>query len=307
MNNGTTTDMGEDLRLQEGGAGVSLWWTQAPPLEGERTGVIGRFSASTETEASAVLARACDELKARGCTLAIGPMNGNTWRSYRLVTEAGDEPPFLLEPENPPEWPAWWRAAGFGPLAEYYSSATEDLATRDARVDGVAARMRAAGITVRALDMGKFEEELAGIYEVSVVSFQSNYLYTPLPREAFLAQYRAIQARVRPELVLIAEDANGRPAGYVFAVPDHAQAARGEAATTAIVKTLAVLPGRRHAGLGAWLLAEAHGAARQLGFTRVIHALMHETNKSRNLSAHYAKTIRRYTLFSKRLADGVSK
>lgn len=293
--------MGEDLRLQEGGAEVSLWWTQAPPMDSERPGVIGRFSAGTEAEALAVLAKACETLRERGCTLAVGPMNGNTWRSYRLVTDAGDEPPFLLEPTNPPEWPAWWRAAGFGPLAEYYSSATEDLVTRDERVDAVAARMRAAGVTVRPLDVARFEEELEKIYDVSVVSFQSNYLYTPLPREAFLAQYRAMQAKVRPELVLLAEDAAGRPVGYVFAVPDYAQAARGEAVTTVIVKTLAVLPGRAHAGLGAWLLAEVHAAARAAGFTRAIHALMHETNKSRNLSAHYAKTIRRYTLFSKRL------
>ena len=299
-------DMGEDLRLQEGGAEVSLWWTQVPPMEGERPGVIGRFSAGTGEETSALLVRACEELKAHGCTVAVGPMNGNTWRSYRLVTEAGDEPPFLLEPVNPPEWPAWWRASGFGPLAEYYSSATEDLVTRDARVDGVAARMTAAGVMVRAFRLAEFEEELERIYEVSVVSFQSNYLYTPLPKEAFLAQYRAIQARVRPELVLFAEQA-GRPVGYVFAVPDYAQAARGEKVTTVIVKTLAVLPGRQHAGLGAWLLAEVHAAAREQGFARAIHALMHETNKSRNLSAHYAKTIRRYTLFAKRLTEGVTK
>lgn len=295
-------EMGADLRLQEGSAEVSLWWTHVPPMAGECPGVIGRFSAGTEAEASVVLTRACEELRARGCTLAVGPMNGNTWRSYRLVTEAGDEPPFLLEPVNPAEWAVWWRAAGFGPLAEYYSSATEDLVTRDERVDGVAARMRAAGVTVRAFRLEEFEAELERIYEVSVVSFQSNYLYTPLPKEAFLAQYRAIRERVRPELVLLAEDAERRPVGYVFAVPDYAQAARGEKVTTVIVKTLAVLPGRQHAGLGAWLLAEVHAAARSLGFTRAIHALMHETNKSRNLSAHYAKTIRRYTLFSKRLS-----
>jgi hypothetical protein len=48
-------------------------------------------------------------------------------------------------------------------------------------------------------------------------------------------------------------------------------------------------------------LGEVHAAAQSLGFTRAIHALMHQTNKSRNLSAHYARTIRRYTLFSKRL------
>jgi GNAT superfamily N-acetyltransferase len=304
MSDERTTDMGEDLRLEEGGAGVSLWWTHVPPMEGERLGVIGRFTAGTEAEAAAVLGRACAELQARGCTLAVGPMNGNTWRSYRLVTERGDEPPFLLEPVNPPEWPAWWRAAGFGTLAEYYSTATDDLVTRDARVDGVAARMKAAGVTVRALRMEEFEAELARIYDVSVVSFQSNYLYTPLPQEAFVGQYRAMRDKVRPELVLLAEDAERKPVGYVFAVPDYAQAMRGENVTTVIVKTLAVLPGRACAGLGAWLLAEVHAAAREHGFTRAIHALMHETNKSRNLSAHYAKMIRRYTLLAKRLAEG---
>jgi hypothetical protein len=49
------------------------------------------------------------------------------------------------------------------------------------------------------------------------------------------------------------------------------------------------------------LLAEVHEAARRLGFRRAIHALMHETNRSRNLSAHYSRTIRRYTLFARRL------
>ncbi|MFA6287686.1 MAG: GNAT family N-acetyltransferase [Opitutaceae bacterium] len=306
MSTPLTPEMGEDLRLQTGGAEAWLWWTQVPTLAGERLGVIGKFSADSSEASAAVLAQACDVLRGRGCTLAVGPMNGNTWRSYRLVTEAGEEPPFLLEPVNPEEWPGWWRAAGFEPLAEYYSTATEDLAARDPRLDSVAARMTAAGVTIRPLDPAHFEEELGRIYDVSVVSFQANYLYTPLPQEAFFAQYRAIRSQVRPELVLLAEQAGG-PVGYVFTVPDYAQAKRGLPVTTCIVKTLAVLPGRAYAGLGALLLGEVHEAARRLGFTRAIHALMHETNQSRNLSAHYAKTIRRYTLFSKRLAEGVVK
>ncbi|MEY2880581.1 MAG: hypothetical protein RLZZ15_2961, partial [Verrucomicrobiota bacterium] len=143
--------------------------------------------------------------------------------------------------------------------------------------------------------------ELGRIFEVSVISFRENYLYTPLGREEFIGQYRALQAKVRPEFVLLAEQA-GRPIGYVFAIPDYAEAQRGAPVTTLIVKTLAVLPGRACAGLGALLLAEVHAAAARSGFRRAIHALMHESNRSRNLSAHYARTIRRYTLFSRRLA-----
>jgi GNAT superfamily N-acetyltransferase len=227
-------------------------------------------------------------------------MDGNTWRRYRFVTEPGNEPPFFLEPTNPPEWPQWWRTAGFSVLAEYYSAATDDLTQRDERIDAVAARMKTAGVSIRSISPAKFGDELAMIHELSLISFRDNYLYTPLPCEAFVAQYRAIETYVRPELVLLAE-ADGRLVGYVFATPDFAQAQRGEPITTAVVKTLAVLPGRQFAGLGALLLAEVHEAARRLGFRRAIHALMHETNRSRNLSAHYSRTIRRYTLFARRL------
>lgn len=296
--------MNADARVEasagEGRAEALLWWRNVPTLPGETLGVIGGFQATSAAAAGDVLERAATSLRAQRCTLAVGPMDGNTWRRYRFVTDAGTEPPFLLEPTNPPEWPAWWRAAGFEPLAEYYSTATQDLATRDERLTSVAARMAAAGVTIRSIDPSQFEAELGRIYDVSVISFQENYLYTPLPREEFVSLYRAVQARMRPELVLLAEQA-GRPVGYVFAMPDLAEAQRGEPVKTIIVKTLAVLPGRAYAGLGALLLDLVHRAAQGLGFTRAIHALMHETNKSRNLSAHYAQMIRRYTLFSRRL------
>jgi GNAT superfamily N-acetyltransferase len=228
-------------------------------------------------------------------------MDGNTWRKYRFVTDPGTESPFFLEPTNPPEWPVWWRSAGFNPLAEYYSACTDDLTIRDPRLDAAEARMKTAGITIRPLALDQFEQDLARIYDVSVIAFQDNYLYTPLPRDAFLSQYVAVRPHVRPELVLLAEQA-GAPIGYVFAIPDYAQAQHDEPVTSIIAKTLAVLPSRTNAGLGAVLLGSVHEAARSLGFTRAIHALMHETNKSRNLSARYAQTIRRYTLFSKRIA-----
>jgi len=301
----TEMPMGADARVEattpDGAAEALVWWTHTPNLPGEKIGVIGGFHATSARATSEVLRRADEQLRAQHCTLAVGPMDGNTWRRYRFVTEAGSELPFLLEPTNPPEWPGWWREAGFGPLAEFYSAVTDDLAVRDERLDGVAARMAAAGVRIRPIDPACFEEELGRIYEVSVVSFQQNYLYTPLPREDFIAQYRAIQAKVRPELVLLAECA-GQPVGYVFAIPDYAAVQRGVPVDTVVVKTLAVLPTRSHAGLGALLLSEAHVAARRLGFARAIHALMHESNRSRNLSAHYAKIFRRYTLFARRLA-----
>ena len=89
--------------------------------------------------------------------------------------------------------------------------------------------------------------------------------------------------------------------GFILAIPDLKQAERGHLIDTVIVKTLAVLPERAHAGLGGLLLAACQQTARDLGYLRAIHALMHEQNTSRNLSRRYAHQIRRYALFGKAL------
>ena len=67
------------------------------------------------------------------------------------------------------------------------------------------------------------------------------------------------------------------------------------------MKTVAALSGRRSAGLGSVLVAESHRIAHEQGYRNAIHALMHESNQSRNISAHYAHTMRRYTLYQRRL------
>ncbi len=278
-------------------ARASLWWKSVPALENQRLGVIGHYAAGDANSAAAILQAVCERLRQMGCTLAVGPMDGNTWRRYRWLTERGEERPFLMEPDNPDEWPAHWTAAGFGALASYFSALNSDLSFEDAQVARAGDRLHRAGVRLRALRPEAFEEDLRRIYAVSVRSFTSNFLYTPLAEEAFLAQYLAVRERIRPELVMLAE-LEGEPVGYVFSIPDWL---RGPATDTVIVKTVAVVPGRQVAGLGTWLVARAQIVARELGYRRVIHALMHESNNSLNLSARYAKPFRRYTLYSRAL------
>jgi hypothetical protein len=54
-------------------------------------------------------------------------------------------------------------------------------------------------------------------------------------------------------------------------------------------------------GLGGALMDLVQRSARDLGFRRAIHALIHETNVSRTISGRFARTFRRYALFSKQL------
>jgi GNAT superfamily N-acetyltransferase len=280
-------------------ARCSLWWTQVPQYEKHRVGVIGHYASAGDDAAAAVLAAAEERLRDAGCTIAIGPMNGNTWRSYRFVIEESERAPFFLEPANPQDWPAQFEKAGFSLLASYFSSLNTDLSRPDPRLQAIERSVADAGITIRPA-RADLRAELKNIYAVSQISFQKNFLYTEIPESEFVAMYEPVLPVARPELVLLAEKA-GRCVGYIFAVPDFAQQARGAEIDTFIIKTVAVLP-EEVRGLGTLLVARAQQAGHEQGYRNCIHALMFEDNISRKISDHYASVMRKYALFAKVLS-----
>ncbi len=287
-------------------AHCSVWWREAPPMAGHRIGAIGHYASMADDASAALLEEAVRQLRENGCTLAVAPMDGNTWRRYRFVTDFSAqehaEPPFFLEPANPPEWPTQFEQAGFTSLAEYYSALNSHLDRPDDRVAPIAARVQANGISIRAARRSELPLELKRIYALTCVAFTRNFLYTELPEAAFLAQYVPVLQHIRPELILLAEQGSAL-VGYLFAIPDFAQAARVSTIDTFVIKTVAILPESRLRGLGGLLVSRAHLAGRELGFKRAIHALMHEDNVSRHISNRYATTMRRYTLYSRELAQ----
>ncbi len=281
-------------------ARCGLWWTRVAALPGQRIGVIGHYYALSAPAGEAVLNAGCTRLAEGGGTLAIGPMDGNTWQRYRFVTERGTEPPFFLEPTNPEDWPGHWTAAGFAPLARYHSALTTDLATRDPRSAETTRTLTERGITIRPLDLADFGAELARVHALSLVSFANNFLYSPISSQEFAEQYAPLRAFIRPELALLAEHA-GELIGFIIAVPDLLQAKRGVVVDTAIAKTMAVHPAHAGSGLGGYLMDRVHAAMHTLGFRRAIHALFHSENRSGKISLRSAVPIRTYTLFARRL------
>jgi|SRR5580658_231231 GNAT superfamily N-acetyltransferase len=280
-------------------ARCSLWSKHVPIYKQHRVGILGHYAAASDEAAAAVLTVAQERLRAARCTIAIGPMNGNTWRTYRFVTERGDQPPFFLEPTNPPEWPLQFENAGFSSLASYFSALNSELSRPDPRIDALEKKIANAGVVIRSAN-SDLRRELPKIYAVSQISFRQNFLYKEIPETEFISMYEPVLPIARPELVLIAES-TGQCVGYLFAIPDLAQKARGLDVDTFIIKTVSILPQPELRGLGTLLVARAQQRGQELGFRRCIHALMFEDNVSLNISRHYASAMRKYTLYSKEL------
>lgn len=280
-------------------AHAALWWRDTPELDGERIGTIGGFAAKDGDAAIVLLTHAVCHLREMGKRIAVGPMNGNTWRRHRYVVSSEPRGPFLLEPRNPLECPVWWEQAGFGELS-HYSSSVIHLDGRRVVSPAMRARLYDSGIVIRKLDLVRYEEELKLIHALSLRSFRSNFLYTPLDQTGFLQAYAKVRDQVQPDFVRIAERA-GVPCGFLFGIRDLEAEARGEKPAV-IVKTLAVDPDSRSAGLGSLLVDEVHEAAYEQGYTESIHALEHETNTSRKVTGRYGgQVFRNYVLFSKLL------
>ena len=277
-------------------ADVTLWWRTPPPHASCSVGFLGCYSAVDREAAHALLLHAADRLRENGCDLAIGPVDGNTWRSYRLVVETDDTPAFLLEPENPPEWPQDFARAGFAVFARYRSHRDRDLENRDPRCASLEPRFSALGVSLRCLNAARYEDEMRAVFALCTNSFRRNLLYSPIEVDEFLDMYAQIRPLVDPRLCLLAEH-DGRLVGFAFAFEDR----RDPTGKNAVIKTIARDPERRYAGLGAVLSDRIRLAVREAGYTSAVHALMHESNTSLAISRRFGDPFRTYALFSKDL------
>jgi len=263
---------------------LGLWWKNTPAYQNHQVGSFSVPSSGPEITAAE------DHLRSQGCTFAIAPMEGNTWRRHRAVIESDGSPPFLFEPTTPPETVKLFEETGYQILARY-SSSLIDLKVPPPKLDCL--KKRLASVTIRPLKIEALDSELRAIYHLSTRAFIDNFLYTPISESQFLSQYLPLRSHLTPQCAFLAE-CEDELVGYVFGYPDQDRF---------IVKTLAVLPERRFAGLGTLLVAQMQERAREAGFTKAIHALQREDNQSLRISTRFeAVVFRRYALFAKELS-----
>ncbi len=275
--------------FSQDGARVTLF-AQAPSWDGAPTMALGKFACDTGAAGAAVLARAEAAARAAGAARLLGPMDGTTWNSYRLVTETDGTPPFLMEPTSGAADRAAFEAVGFAPVARYFSARVA--------LDGMQNPPPVMStFRVEPWDGADPEAHFGQVYDLSLAAFARNAFYTPITREAFLGMYMPFVPVLRREFVLFARDRDGALAGFLFGIPNYGAGPEPDAV---ILKTYAsVAP-----GAGQALASVFHDRARAAGFTSAIHALIHETNASGRRSARLgAEVFRRYALMGKRL-DG---
>lgn len=282
---------------------------------GQGYGLLGFFEARNSPPAvTALFDQAIGWLRGQGTGPIVGPMDGDTWHSYRLNVGPFDSRPFLMEPYNPPYYPDLWRVNGFEVLESYCSKRVEDL---PAVINALAPKFEravAAGYRFEQLAIDRLEVELERFYELSCEIFADNFLYTEISRERFLSLYLGSRALLDPDLVTFARAPDGSDVGFLFALPDRFRAVAAMQGETGLwaklrflatrrrvdtvnLKSLGVTSEHRMGGLGAALMCHAYKTAHEKGYENANLCLILDGNPSGRMEGGRSDVLRRYELY----------
>ncbi len=274
--------------LKTDGANLTVY-LNGPHWDHHATATFGDFSCVSPEAGAEILQQGIALVRDAEIDRIIGPMSGDTWHSYRFVSETDRSAPFLMEPTNKPHDPDVFRAAGFVEISQYFS-ARVTLADTAASVPPPS-----GAFSVETWDGADPEGLFRQVYRLSVQAFSGNAFYKPISEADFLAMYMPVVPMIRPELIFFARRPDGTLAGFLFGIPNYAEGPNPKAA---ILKTYASL----EPGAGRQMANRFHRTALEMGFDTAIHALIHDDNQSADRSAaEGASVFRRYCLLGLKL------
>jgi L-amino acid N-acyltransferase YncA len=265
-------------------------------IDNQSAMVIGLFECVDDIKiAQGMFQKAASIAMDKGIRKLIGPINGSTWYNYRLPEK--NEPMFFSDEAYKDYYTQLFLDCGFTTLATYYTAIDRPMIDR-LDSDAITSIHMKHGLHIREIDVNNFDEELRRIYELSIIAFKNNYLYSPISYHSFLQKYQPLRFIMDPRFVLIAEDDRGNLVGFVFCIHDHCNVHE----RSLIVKTMARLPGTEWAGLGRILSSHLLHRAKSEGYTSMIHAFMHSDNASHSISSkQIASHIKKYHLYEKEI------
>lgn len=182
----------------------------------DRLGFFGFFDVvAGDVEAAAGLLDAAESwTTARELAPMRGPVNYSTNDSCGVLVDGFDEPPMLLMPYNRPDYDRLLVDAGAVPVKEllaYWIASENEVPPRFRRV--VDRRMARSGITLRPIDLKRFDAEALLIKDLYNRCWERNWGFVPATDAEFEHAAADLKRLVAHELCAIAER-RGEPVGF---------------------------------------------------------------------------------------------
>ena len=189
-------------------------------MHGDGAGFFGFFECVRERDvANALFDAAAAWLRERGLRTIRGPASFSTNDECGLLVDGFETAPTVLTPYNPPYYADLIQGGGFvkaKDLLQYHSTDPQipERLIRGARL--IAERKR---ITLRKIDMKRFDEDLERIKRVYNSAWEKNWGFIPMSDAEIDHMAKQLKPVIVPDLVVFAER-EGEVIGFAAALPD---------------------------------------------------------------------------------------
>jgi hypothetical protein len=285
----------------------------------DEAGFFGLFECINDQKAANLLFdKAASYLRSQNMRIMRGPISMNINDEIGLQISGFDTPPVIMMPHNPPYYEKLIETYGLKKEIDWYAYYMED---REGKVPERLARgfeliKKRYNITIRPINMKRFDEEVKKIHRVYTSAWEKNWGAVAMTDDEFHHLAKDLKLIAVPELTLIAE-VEGKIAGVSLALPDINQVFKriknGRLLPFGVFKLLwfkkkidmirltimGVIKEYRHMGIDTCFVYETYRKSLALGMWRCEMSQILETNVSMNnvltkLGAHIYKTYRIY-------------
>lgn len=192
----------------------------------DKVGFFGFFECEDRQEtADALFGRAGAWLRERGFDTMRGPASFSVNDECGLLVDGFDTPPALMMPHNPPYYVQLVERAGFTSAERLLAYQGGDPALKERRPAperlsrAVGIMRERMGITVRPLDLKRFDQEVDTIKRIYNAAWEKNWGFVPMTEAEIDHLAKQFRPVVMPELVGMAEK-GGEVVGFGLALPD---------------------------------------------------------------------------------------
>ena len=198
-------------------------------VHGELMGSFGFFECiNDQAVADALLEAAEAWCRGQGMKIMRGPLNPSTNDEIGTLIDGFDGPPVVMMTYNPRYVPGLIEAHGYVKAMDVWAwlfDIEEDLKKAPEKLTRVAEKvMEKAGIRVRKVEMAHFDRDVALVKRVYNAAWQRNWGFVPMTNEEMDHLAAGLKQMIDPNLVFIAETADGEPVGVSMSLPDLHQA-----------------------------------------------------------------------------------
>ncbi len=191
--------------------------------EGKNIGLFGFFECVQDFAiAQSLLETACEWLREQGMTQARGPIDLSTHNNCLFLVDGFDSPPMVMMPYNPSYYPEFMEQDGWHKAKDAYAydfPLDQPLPAEFEKAYRIACK---SGVTFRPFrTKGQaFEQDCISLYHLFTRAFVNNWSSTTRSEAEFLAEARALQNLVDPDVFPVAEY-DGEMVGFFMGLPDY--------------------------------------------------------------------------------------